>query len=84
MAVPLKQKSGGYKNQKPQQIKCYQVNLQHLNEAIANLMQMISTDKRVIKHIQESYQYQGKIIGFTKGYRTFVCGEGKRRAAIII
>ena len=34
--------------------------------------------------IQEPYQYQGKITGITKGYRTYAYGEGKRRAAIII
>jgi hypothetical protein len=34
--------------------------------------------------IQEPYLYQGKITGITKGYRTFACGEGKRRAAIIL
>ena len=84
MAVPLKQKRGRYNNQKPQQIKCYQVNVQHSKAATANLMQMIATDKIGMALIQEPYQYQGKLTGITKGYRIFACGEGKRRAAIII
>jgi len=84
MAVPLKQKRGGYNNQKPQQIKCYQVNVQHSKAATANLMQMIATDKIGMALNQEPYQYQGKLTGITKGYRTFACGEGKRRAAIVI
>jgi hypothetical protein len=45
MAVPLKQKRGESNNQVPQQIKCYQVNVQHSSAATANLMQMISTEK---------------------------------------
>jgi len=50
----------------------------------ANLMQTIPTDKIGMALIQEPYQYQGKLTGITKGYRTFAYGEGKRRAAIII
>jgi hypothetical protein len=84
MAPPLKQERGGNNNQIPQQIKFYQVNVQHSKAATANLMQMISTDKIGMALIQEPYQYQGKLTGITKGYRTFTCGEGKRRAAIII
>lgn len=84
MAAPLKQKRGGCTNQMSQQIKCYQINIQHSKAATANLMQLISTDKIGIALIQEPYQYQGKLTGITKGYRTFSCGEGKRRAAIII
>ena len=84
MAIPLKQKGGGSNNQIPQEVICYQVNLQHSKAATANLMQMISTDKLGMPLIQELYQYQGKITGITKGYRTYAYGEGKRRAAIII
>jgi hypothetical protein len=47
-------------------------------------MQMISTDKIGMALIQEPYQYQSKLTGITKGYKTFDYGEGKRRAAIII
>jgi hypothetical protein len=35
-------------------------------------------------NVMQAYLYQRKITGVTKGYRTFACGEGKRRAAIII
>ena len=84
MAIPLKQKGGGSNNQIPQEVICYQVNVQHSKAATANLMQMISTDKLGMPLIQELYQYQGKITGITKGYRKYAYGEGKRRAAIII
>ena len=84
MAVPLTQKRGGSNNQISQQIKCYQVNVKHSKAAKANSMQMISTDKIAMALVQEPYQYQGKLTGITKGYRIFVYGEGKRRAAIII
>jgi len=84
MAIQLKQKRGGYNNQKPHQIKCYQVNVQHSKAATANLMKMISTNKMGNALIQEPYQYQGKLTGIRKGYRIFACGEGKRRAAIMI
>jgi len=66
------------------QTKFYQVNVQHSKKATANLMQMTSTDKISKALIQEPYQYQGKFADITKGYRIFACGEGKRRAAIII
>jgi hypothetical protein len=84
MSPPLKQERGGNNKQIPQQIKCYQVNVQHSKATTANLMQMISTDKVGMALIQETYQYQGKLTGITKRYRTFTCGEGKRGAAIII
>jgi hypothetical protein len=68
----------------PQQIKCGQLNVQHSRTATANLMQLIFINKIDMALIQEPYLYQLKITGLTKGYRTFSCGERKRRAAIII
>ena len=84
MAAPLKQKRGGSNNQITQQIKCYQVNVQHSKASTVNLMQMISTDKKGMALIQEPYQYQSKLTGITKGHRTFAYREKKRRPAIII
>lgn len=84
MAVALKQKRGGSHNPEPNQIKCFQVNLQHSRAATANLMQLMSTDKIGMALIQEPHHYQNKLTGITKGYRTFAYGEGKCRAAIIV
>ena len=47
-------------------------------------MQLISTDKIGMILIQQPYHYQGKLTGITKGYRKYVYGEGKHRAAIIV
>ena len=82
MAVALKQKRGGSHNPEPNQIKCFQVNLQHSRAATANLMQLMSTDKIGMALIQEPHHYQNKLTGITKGYRIFAYGEGKCRAAI--
>jgi hypothetical protein len=83
MAVPLTLKRVEC-NLLPQQIKCCQVNVQHSRTATAKIMQLISINKIEMTLIQEPYIYRGKITGITKGYRTSACGEGKRRAAIII
>jgi hypothetical protein len=43
----------------------------------------MSTEKG-ITFIQEPYIYQNRPKGINKGYRTYIHGEGRSRAAIII
>ena len=66
MAIQLKQKRGGYNNQKPHQIKCYQVNVQHSKAATANLMQMIAADKIGMALIQEHTNIRENLQGSQK------------------
>jgi galactokinase len=47
-------------------------------------MQIISADRIGIALIQEPYLYQNRLLGITKGYRSFTSGIGKNRAAIVI
>jgi hypothetical protein len=47
-------------------------------------MQVITTEKIGIALIQEPYLFQGRPLGITKKYRTFIAGEGNSRAAIVI
>jgi hypothetical protein len=44
----------------------------------------MSTENIGITFIQERYIYQNRPKGISKGYRTYINGEGKSRAAIII
>jgi hypothetical protein len=66
------------------QIKCNQINLQHSRATIDNLMQVIATENTDSMLIQEPYLYQNSLKGITRGYRTYTCGGGKSRAAIVI
>jgi hypothetical protein len=44
----------------------------------------MSTENIGISFIQEPYIYQNRPKGISTGYRTYIHGEGKSRAAIII
>jgi len=47
-------------------------------------MQVITREKRRLALIQEPNLFQGRPIGITNIYRTFIAGEGKSRAAIVV
>jgi len=49
-----------------------------------NLMQLISEESIGIALIQVPYLYQNRLLGITKGCRTFTSGVGKNMAAIVI
>jgi len=47
-------------------------------------MQLITTEKIEISLTKKPYLFQGRLLGITKRYRTFIAGEGKSRAAIVV
>jgi len=47
-------------------------------------MQVITTEKIGIALIQEPYLFHGIPLEITNRYRTFIAGEGKSRAAIVV
>jgi hypothetical protein len=60
------------------------VNFQHSRAAKDNFMQVITTEKTGISLIQDPYLFEGRPLGITKRYRTFIAGEGNSRAAIVV
>ncbi|KAJ4440558.1 hypothetical protein ANN_08703 [Periplaneta americana] len=67
-----------------QSLKFFQENLQHSRAATSNIAQLIIESRVDISLLQEPYTVNNKIAGIPKSMRTYVCGEGRRRAAIII
>mgnify|MGYP000017547148 CR=1 FL=1 len=65
-------------------IKCYQVNLHHSRVATNNLVQLINEHRIDIIFIQEPYTINNKMVGISNLLRTYTCGNGRKRAAIII
>jgi len=69
------------RNVKP---KCLQVNLQHSRIAASNLTQVIIQYNVDIAFVQEPYTLHNNVAGFSKGFKIFAHGGGRKRAAIII
>ena len=62
----------------------FQINAQHSRTATNNLIQLINEQSIDIICIQEPYSINTKLPGIPKSMRTYACGDGRRRAAIII
>jgi hypothetical protein len=75
MAVPQTMRKMEKRNYEKHQVRCTQINLQHSRAATDNLMQVITAEKIGITSIQEPYLFQGRTLGITKRYRTFIAGE---------
>jgi len=71
-------------NYEEHKLRFNQVNLQHSRAVKDNFMEVITTEKIGILLIQEPYLFQGRPLGITKRYRTFIAGEGNSRAAIVV
>jgi len=84
MAAPQTTRKIEERNYEKHKVRCNQVNLQHSRAAKDNFMQVINTEKIGISVIQDPYLFQSRPIGITKRYRTFIAGEGKSRAAIVV
>lgn len=69
---------------KDQALTCFQINLQHSKIATNNLVQLIYELRIDLCLIQEPYTVNNKLAGIPKSMRTYVCGAGRKRAAIII
>jgi hypothetical protein len=83
MAVPQTRKMEK-RNYEKYQVRCTQINLQHTKAATDNFMQVITTEKIGITLIQEPYLFQGRPLGITKRYITFISGEVNSRGAIVV
>jgi len=66
------------------ELKCVQINLQHLRGATANLMKYAADNKLDITCTQEPYIYQGRAAGLDSKYRRYTAGEAQSRTAITI
>lgn len=65
-------------------INCFQLNLQHSRAATSNLVQLLNEHRVDIACIQEPYTLNNKPAGLPKSLKVYVCGNGRKRSAIII
>ena len=65
-------------------IKCLQLNLQHSRSATYNLTQIIIQTNIDVAFMQEPYTVLNNVAGFPKSFRIFACGNGRKRAAVIV
>ena len=64
-------------------LSCFQINVQHSRAATSNLMQLIEEANIYLTYIQEPYTINNKIVGIPKRFRTYTCGNGRNRAAVV-
>jgi len=71
-------------NTAPKPLRCLQANLQHKRAATDNLIQMISENQIDLAFVQEPYIIRNSLAGIPKSLRTYVSGNGRKRAAILV
>mgnify|MGYP003623280371 CR=1 FL=1 len=77
-----KQQHNGFN--RPLEIKCVQINLQHSKKATYNLTQLLQEKNIDVAFLQEPYTISNKVAGFPKSLKIFIHGNGRKRTAIII
>ena len=65
-------------------LRCMQVNLQHSKTATDHFNQLTMEMDIDIAFIQEPHIYQNQVTGISRKHRTFACGNGRKRAAILV
>jgi hypothetical protein len=61
-----------------------QINLQHSKTATDNFNQLTMETALDIAFLQEPYIYQNQVTGISRKHRIFACGNGRKRAAIVV
>ena len=61
-----------------------QINLHHSETATDNFNQLTMEIAIDIVFIQEPYMYQNQVIGTSRKYTIFACGNGRKRPAIVV
>jgi hypothetical protein len=84
MDKPHDQQNSATHWKNPNQIRCFQINLQHSRSATYNMMRVIEKEELDLIFVQEPYEYQNRPVGTEKMYRIFTAGNGKHTAAIVI
>ena len=65
-------------------LKCLQINVQHSRAATSNLVNIIKETNTDIAFVQEPYTVNNKLVGIPRYYRTYVNGNERKRATIIV
>jgi len=65
-------------------LRCLQVNLQHKRAATSNLVQMMNKNQRDLAFVPELYIIRNNLGGIPKSVRTYVCGNGRKRSALLV
>ena len=65
-------------------LRCLQVNLQHKRAATSNLVQIFNENQIDLAFVQEPYIIRNNLAGIPKSLRTYVCGNGRKRAALLV
>ena len=73
-----------YKGAGNNSLSCMQINLQHSKTATDNFNQLTMETAIDIAFIQEPYIYQNQVTGISRKNRIFACGNGRKRAAIVV
>ena len=65
-------------------LRCMQINLQHSKTATDNFNQLTMEAAVDITFIQEPYVYQNQVAGISRKHWLLACGNGRKRAAIVV
>jgi hypothetical protein len=58
--------------------------LKHSKTATDNFNQLRKETDIDIAFIQEPYVYQNQVTGISRNYKVFTCGNGRKRAAVVV
>ena len=73
-----------HKNADNISLRCMQINLQHSKTATDNFNQLTMEAAVDIAFIQEPYIHQNQVTGISRKHRIFACGNGRKRATIVV
>jgi len=65
-------------------LRCIQINLKHSKTATDNFNQLTKETDIDKAFIQEPYIYQNQVTGISRHYKVFTCGNGRKRADVVV